>query len=58
MENNSDEQFIIMQKSIETNKQESKAKMKANKQDSDEKIVQFTETLKVLTAFMMDQTKN
>ena len=30
--------------------------MKSNKQDSDGKIMQFIETLKVLTAFMMDQT--
>ena len=33
MENNSDEQFIIMQAAIEANKQD----MKSNKQDSDEK---------------------
>ena len=51
MENKSDEQFIIMQAAIEDNKQETKS----NKKDSDEKIMQFTETLKVLTAFMMDQ---
>ena len=32
-----------------------KAEMKANKQDSDEKMMKFIETLKFLTAFMMDQ---
>ena len=39
MEKNSDEQFIIMQSVIETNKQEMKSEMKANKQDSDEKMM-------------------
>ena len=38
MDNESDEQFIIMQGKIEANKQE----MKSNKQDSDEKMMQFT----------------
>ena len=52
MENNSDEQFIIIKSAIEVNKQE----IKSNKQDSDEKMMQSTETLKLLTAFMMDQT--
>ena len=32
--------------------------MKANKQDYDEKIMQFTETLKNFTAVIMDQTNN
>ena len=39
MENKSDEQFIIMQSVIETNKQE----MKDNKKDSDEKMTKFIE---------------
>ena len=42
MEKNSDEQFIIIKDAIEYNKQE----MKPNKQDSDEKLMQSTETLK------------
>ena len=58
MDNKYDEQFIIMQAAIETNNQEMKADMKSNKQDSDEKMMQFTETLKFLTSFMMDQAKN
>ena len=76
MDNKSDEKFIIMESTIENNKQYMKAdmkynkqesddkimqfksKMKANKQDSDEKIMLFIETLKVLTAFMMDPTNN
>ena len=44
MDNKSGEQFILMQAAIETNKQEMKSKMKANKQYSDEKMMQFTET--------------
>ena len=39
MENKSDEQFIIMQAVIETNKQE----MRDNKKDSDEKMTKFIE---------------
>ena len=39
MENKSDEQFIIMQSTIETNKQDMKANMKSKKQDSDEKMM-------------------
>ena len=58
IEKNSDSEFIIMQSKVGTNKQEMKSKMKANKQDSDEKTMEFTETLKVLTALMMDQTTN
>ena len=45
MENKSEEQFILMQATIENNKQEMKAKMKS-----------ITETLKVFTTCMMDQT--
>ena len=44
-----------MKSAIETNKQEMKDYTKTNKQESDEKMMQFTETLKFLTAFMMDQ---
>ena len=76
MDNKSDEKFIICKAAIEDKKQQikadmkankqdsdekimqSKAEMKANKQDSDDKMMQFIETLKVLTAFMMDQTNN
>ena len=39
MENKSDEQFIIMKAVIEANKQE----MKANNQDSDEKMTKLSE---------------
>ena len=45
MENKSEEQLILMQATIENNKQEMKAEMKS-----------ITETLKVFTKFMMDQT--
>ena len=45
MDSKSDEQFIIMQSTIETSKQEMKAEKKANKHDSDEKMMQFIETL-------------
>ena len=47
MDNKSDEQFLIIQATFE-----------ANKQENDEKLRQITENIKVLTAFMMDQTKN
>ena len=39
MENNYNEQLIIMQAAIEVNTQD----MKANKQESDEKMTKFTE---------------
>ena len=42
MDNNYDEQLIIMQSKIEANKHE----MKANKQDSDEKMMKLTEYFK------------
>ena len=45
MENKYEEHFILMPKQIENNKKEIKADMKA-----------ITETLKVFTTFMMDQT--
>ena len=45
MENKNEDQFILMKEEIENNKQDMKAEMKIIK-----------ETLKTLTAFMMDQT--
>ena len=39
IENKSDEKFIIMQASIDANKKQ----MKANKQDSGDKMTKFTE---------------
>ena len=50
MDNNSDEQFIIMQSTIESNKQE----MKANKQHSDEKMVKLAEDFKAMLAAITD----
>ena len=44
MENMSDEQFIIMKYEIEANKQE----MKSNKQESDEKMAQFTVKFEIM----------
>ena len=44
MDNNSDEQFIIMQAKIESNKQETKT----NKQYSDEKMMNLTEKFKAM----------
>ena len=44
MDNSSDEQIIIMQAKIETNKQD----LKANKQDSDEKMMNLTEYFKAM----------
>ena len=44
MDNKYDEQFIIMQAKIETNKQY----MKTNKQDSDEKMMKLTEYFKAM----------
>ena len=46
MEKNSDEYFIIMQAAIENNKQDIKADIKANKQDSDEKMMQLKAKMK------------
>ena len=54
MDTKSDEQFFIIQDTIEDNKQDSAEK----KMKTDEKITQLTETLNNLTAFMMDQTNN
>ena len=47
MDNNSDEQFLIIQSTV-----------KANKKDTDEKLTQTTENLKFLIAFIMDHTNN
>ena len=51
MENIYDEQFIIVQAAIEYNKQE----MKANKQDSDEKMTQFTVKFETMLAVISNQ---
>ena len=59
MDNNSDEQLLIIQATVEANKQEADEKqMKTaeKKMKTDEKLTQITENLRVLTAFMMDQT--
>ena len=47
MDNKSYEQFLIIQATVET-----------NKQDNDEKLTNIIENLKFLTVFMMDQTNN
>ena len=60
MDTKSDEHFLIIQETIETNKQEADDKdMKtAEKQmKTDEKLTQLTENLQVLTTLTMDQTK-
>ena len=46
MDNKYDEQFIIMQATIKSNKQE----IKSNKQDSDEKMMNLTEDFKAILA--------
>ena len=51
MENNYNEQLIIMQAAIEVNTQD----MKANKQESDEKMTKFTEEFKAILAAITDQ---
>ena len=51
MENESDEQFIIMQAPIESNKQD----MKSGKKYSDEKIIKFPEEFKAILAEITDQ---
>ena len=50
MENKYDEQYIIMQAAIEDNKEDRKAK----KQDSDEKITQFTVKFKTMLPFTLN----
>ena len=51
MENRSDEKFIIMQATIESNKQE----MRSNKQDYDEKMTQFTVKFETMLAVISNQ---
>ena len=51
MDNKSDEKFIIMQASIEANKQG----MKSNKKGSNEKMMKLIEDLKVMLAAITDQ---
>ena len=46
MENKSNEQSIIMQSEIENNKQNMKSGIKSNKQDSDDKMIQFKSEMK------------
>ena len=53
MDNKSDEKFTIMQAAIEANKQE----MKSNKQESDEKMTQFTLKFEKLFAVILNQLK-
>ena len=52
MDTNSDEQFFIIEATIEANKQEADEK----RMNTDEKLTLITENLQVLTAFMMNQT--
>ena len=54
MDNNYDEQFLIIQTTIDAKKQESDEKQ----MKTDEKLTQITENLKFLTSFMMDHTNN
>ena len=49
MENKSYEQFIIMQASIEPNKQYTREEIRANKQDYGEKMTEFKKMLAVIT---------
>ena len=51
MYNKSDEQFIITESAIEANNQE----IKANKQDSDEKMMELTEYSKAILVAVTDQ---
>ena len=51
MDNIYDEKIIIIKSAIETNKH----KMRANKQDSDEKTTKFTEEFKTMIAAIIDQ---
>ena len=54
MDNKYDKKFLIIQATFEFNKQETCEK----KMKTDEKLTQITENLRVLTAFIMDQTHN
>ena len=61
MDNKSDEQVLIIQATIEANKQEADEKqinIDQKQMKTDEKLTQITETPKVLKAFMVCQTKN
>ena len=46
MDKNSDGHLIIMKSTIENNKQDMKAEMKANTQESDEKMIKFKADIK------------
>ena len=54
IDNKSDEQFLIIQSTIDSHKQDTDE----IKMNTDEKLTQIIENFKVLTAFMMDQTNN
>ena len=59
MDNKSDEQFLIIQSTIESNKKKDDEKqMKTTEKQikNDEKLTKITEYIQVLTAFMMDHT--
>ena len=61
MDNKSDQQFLIIQATAETNKQEAdekQIKVYDKQIETDENFSQITETLKVLTVFMMYNTNN
>ena len=61
MDNKSDQQFLIIQATAETNKQEAdekQIKVYDKQIETDENFSQITETLKVLTVFMMYYTNN
>ena len=53
MDNKSDEQFIVMQATIESNKQD----MKYNKQEYDDKKMKFTEDFKAMLASSITSIK-
>ena len=53
MDTKSDENSLVIEATIETNKQEADR----NQVKTDEKLTLFTENLQKLTVFMMDQTK-
>ena len=53
MDNKSDEQFIIIQSVIESNKHY----MKSNKEDSDDKMMNIVEDLKVMLTEITEQIK-
>ena len=53
MDNKSYEQFLIIQSTIDINKQKTDNFLK-----TDQKLTYITENLKVFTTFMMDQTNN